>query len=90
MLPICATTIKSRIQLRVLCSFDFSAEFVDVGQWLIFATDERVRFWEKFIFNANCGNVTLLQFFNEPSHVVKVAVAGITIQQEWEWWWHRS
>jgi hypothetical protein len=45
--------------------------------------DEAIRLGEEFVFDADRGDVALLQFTDEPLHVIEVAVSRIAIEENW-------
>ena len=71
-----------RIILAVLSGLDLAAEFIHVSKWLTFTINKTIELGELFIFNADPGDTTLFEFFNEPAHVVEIAITGIAIQQD--------
>src|SRR4029450_1345187 len=74
---------KVRILLRILDRLNLAREFINRGERLTFAGDERIGLGKKFVFDTDGCNPALLQFFHEPSHVVEISVAGITVEQDW-------
>ena len=43
--------------------------------------DKTIRLGEEFVFNADCGDVALLEFADEPLHIIEVAVSRVAIQE---------
>lgn len=49
----------------------------------VVSPDVRICFGEELVFNTYCGNVALLKLAGyQPTNIVEIAIAGITIQQD--------
>jgi hypothetical protein len=73
---------KVLIALGVLHRLDLPAKLIHVRQRLPIAVDERIRFGEKLVLNANRGDAALLELLDQAPDVVEVAEPGVAIQQD--------
>ena len=70
---------KIGVGLSIFTRFDLSAEFMNVGQRLSIPLEKAIRFRKLFVLNADGCNFALLQFTDQPLHVIEIAIAGIPI-----------
>jgi hypothetical protein len=72
---------KVRIGLRIFACLVLAAELLHVCHGLGAPLDETIRLGEEFVFNADRGDVALLQFSDQPLHVIEVAVSCVAIEE---------
>ena len=70
------------IGLGILACLDFSAECLNIFEWLRFALDKAVGLRKQLVLNTNTGHPDLAQFTNQAAHIIEIPVTGITIQQD--------
>src|SRR5205823_11139741 len=71
---------KTIVRLAVFSRSDLPAELVDLGQRLKIS-DERVGLREQLVLDAHRRDISLAEFLDESPDVVKVAVAGVAVEQ---------